>query len=80
MSLKRTQISTINTCCYSTNKHCEYQETTEPSKQPIRSRCLDHVTGYQPIKDQYLLIRSVPGEYFTVCESAIQRKLYRSVQ
>eukprot|EP00116_Pleurobrachia_bachei_P001447 sb/3461709/ len=33
---------------------------TETSKQPIRSRYLDHVTGYQPIRDQYFLIRSVP--------------------
>eukprot|EP00116_Pleurobrachia_bachei_P012806 sb/3473068/ len=37
------------------------QEPTEPSKQPIRTRCLGHVTGYQPIRDQYFLIRSVPG-------------------
>eukprot|EP00116_Pleurobrachia_bachei_P009700 sb/3469962/ len=40
----------------------EIQEPTEPSKQPIRARYLGHVTGYQPIRDQYLLIRSVPGE------------------
>ena len=30
------------------------QEPTGPSKQPIRTRCLGHVTGYQPISDQYL--------------------------
>eukprot|EP00116_Pleurobrachia_bachei_P008605 sb/3468867/ len=30
-------------------------------KQPIRTRYLGHVTGYQPIRDQYFLIRSVPG-------------------
>eukprot|EP00116_Pleurobrachia_bachei_P001262 sb/3461524/ len=30
------------------------------SKQPIRTRYLGHVTGYQPIRDQYFLIRSVP--------------------
>eukprot|EP00116_Pleurobrachia_bachei_P012733 sb/3472995/ len=35
------------------------QEPTETSKQPIRTRYLDHVTGYQPISDQYFLIRSV---------------------
>eukprot|EP00116_Pleurobrachia_bachei_P012962 sb/3473224/ len=31
------------------------------SKHPIRTRYLDHVsvTGYQPIRDQYFLIRSV---------------------
>eukprot|EP00116_Pleurobrachia_bachei_P011385 sb/3471647/ len=28
---------------------------------PIRTRYLDHVTGYQPIRDQYFLIRSVSG-------------------
>ena len=37
-----------------------FQEPTESSKQPIRSRYLGHVTGYQPIRDQYFLIRSVP--------------------
>eukprot|EP00116_Pleurobrachia_bachei_P016205 sb/3476467/ len=30
----------------------------ETSKQPIRTRCLGHVTGYQPIRDHYFLIRS----------------------
>ena len=35
-------------------------ETTGFSKQPIRTRYLAHVTGYQPIRDQYFLIRSVP--------------------
>ena len=29
-------------------------------KLPIRGRYLDHVTCYQPIRDQYLLVRSVP--------------------
>eukprot|EP00116_Pleurobrachia_bachei_P011377 sb/3471639/ len=28
--------------------------------QPIRTRYLGHVTGYQPIRGQYFLIRSVP--------------------
>eukprot|EP00116_Pleurobrachia_bachei_P011626 sb/3471888/ len=36
----------------------EDQEPTETSKQPIRPRYLGHVTGYQPIRDQYFLIRS----------------------
>eukprot|EP00116_Pleurobrachia_bachei_P017359 sb/3477621/ len=27
--------------------------------KPIRTRYLDHVTGYQPIRDQYFLIQSV---------------------
>eukprot|EP00116_Pleurobrachia_bachei_P011805 sb/3472067/ len=30
------------------------------SSQPIRTRYLGHVTDYQPIRDQYFLIRSVP--------------------
>eukprot|EP00116_Pleurobrachia_bachei_P007365 sb/3467627/ len=38
-----------------------HQEPTESSKQPIRTRYLGHVTGYQPIRDQYFLIRSVPA-------------------
>eukprot|EP00116_Pleurobrachia_bachei_P000137 sb/3460399/ len=29
------------------------QEPIETSKQPIRTRCLGHVTGYQPIRDQF---------------------------
>ena len=29
-------------------------------KQPIRTRYQGHVTGYQPIRDQDFLIRSVP--------------------
>eukprot|EP00116_Pleurobrachia_bachei_P005786 sb/3466048/ len=36
------------------------QEPTETSKQSIRTLYIGHVTGYQPIKDQYFLIRSVP--------------------
>eukprot|EP00116_Pleurobrachia_bachei_P009491 sb/3469753/ len=35
-------------------------EPTQMSKQPIRTRYLGHVTGYQPIRVQYFLIRSVP--------------------
>eukprot|EP00116_Pleurobrachia_bachei_P017011 sb/3477273/ len=33
------------------------QEPTETSKQPIRSRYIGHVIGYQPIRDQHFLIR-----------------------
>ena len=36
------------------------QEPTDTSKTPIRTRYLDHVTGYQPIRDQYFQYRSVP--------------------
>eukprot|EP00116_Pleurobrachia_bachei_P013550 sb/3473812/ len=34
--------------------------------QPIRTQYLGHVTGYQPIRDQYVLIRSVPDNIITV--------------
>ena len=44
-----------------------YQQPTEPSTQPIRARHLGHVTGYRPIRDQYLLVRSVPGSDLTLC-------------
>ena len=40
-----------------------YHKPTESSKQPIRARYLGHVTGYQPIRDQYFLVRSVPSVY-----------------
>ena len=30
------------------------------SKEAMRTRYLGHVTGYQPIREQYFLIRSVP--------------------
>ena len=38
---------------------CIKQQPTEPSKQPIRTRYLDHMPGYQPIRDHFFLIRSV---------------------
>eukprot|EP00116_Pleurobrachia_bachei_P017530 sb/3477792/ len=38
----------------------------ETSKQPIRTRHLGHVTGYQPIRDQYFLVRSVIHNSITV--------------
>ena len=37
------------------------QQRTGPSKQPIRILYLSHVTSYQPIRDQYFLVQSVPG-------------------
>eukprot|EP00116_Pleurobrachia_bachei_P014469 sb/3474731/ len=36
-------------------------EPSETSKQPLTTRYLGHETGYQPIRDQYFLIRSFPG-------------------
>eukprot|EP00116_Pleurobrachia_bachei_P000523 sb/3460785/ len=47
-----------------------YQEPTEISKQPIRTRYLGHVTGYQPIRNQEFLIR--------VCMRPITTVLARS--
>ena len=56
------------------------QEPTDTSKQPIRTRYLGHVTVYQPIRDQYFLIRSVPGmnlndvlikPYIFVCDTFV---------
>ena len=40
-----------------------FKEPTESCKQSIRTRYLGHVTGYQPIRDEYFLIRSVPGTF-----------------
>eukprot|EP00116_Pleurobrachia_bachei_P007734 sb/3467996/ len=37
-----------------------YQEPTETNKRPIGTRYLGHVTGSQPIRDQYFLIWSMP--------------------
>eukprot|EP00116_Pleurobrachia_bachei_P019394 sb/3479656/ len=37
------------------------REPTDTSKQPIRTRYLCLVTGYQQIRDEYFLIRSVPA-------------------
>eukprot|EP00116_Pleurobrachia_bachei_P004843 sb/3465105/ len=37
-------------------------EPTDTSKRSIRTRYLGHVTGYQPIRIQYFLIRSVPNK------------------
>eukprot|EP00116_Pleurobrachia_bachei_P001686 sb/3461948/ len=53
-----------------------YQEPTETSKQPIRTRCLSNVTGYQPIRDQYFLIRPVSAStcFFRAKAVAVQHK------
>eukprot|EP00116_Pleurobrachia_bachei_P016425 sb/3476687/ len=42
-------------------KDCVYQEPTDTSEKTIRTRYLGHVTGYEPIRDQHFLIRSIPG-------------------
>ena len=49
----------------------DVQEPTDISKQPIRASYLGHVTGYQPIRDQYFMVRSVPVDVSMVC-----RKIY----
>ena len=36
---------------YYSGKVTMNQQPTESSKQPIRTRCLGYVTGYQPIRD-----------------------------
>ena len=46
-------------------------EPTEWSKQPIRTRNLGHVTGYQPIRDQCFLIRLVPGNSYCGMRSKV---------
>ena len=50
-----------NTLTVSYNFISPIQEPTETSKHPIRTGYLDHVTGYQPIMDQYFMVRSVPA-------------------
>ena len=37
------------------------QQPTDTSKQPFRTRYLGHVTRYQPIRDHYFPVRSVPA-------------------
>eukprot|EP00116_Pleurobrachia_bachei_P016908 sb/3477170/ len=49
------------------------QEPTESCKQPIRTRYLRHVTGYQPIRYYCFLIRSVPAIMLTL-EGAAEHK------
>eukprot|EP00116_Pleurobrachia_bachei_P001816 sb/3462078/ len=52
------------------------QKPTETSKQPIRTRYLGHLTGYQPIRDQYFLIRSVPD----LCNESINVSILQLAQ
>eukprot|EP00116_Pleurobrachia_bachei_P019081 sb/3479343/ len=52
-----------------------HQEPTETSKQPIRARYLGHVTGYHPIRDQYFLIRSVPGTQTSLTTADVDKVL-----
>ena len=61
------------------------QEPTDTSKQPTITRYLGHVTGYQPIRDQYFLIRSVshreshlPVQYFVdLINTGVNCKYFR---
>eukprot|EP00116_Pleurobrachia_bachei_P004481 sb/3464743/ len=50
--------------CHVTNP--SFQEPTDTSKQPIRTRYLGHVTGYQPIRDQYFLLPSLTSNQQSV--------------
>ena len=42
--------------------------SSSSGKQPIRTRYLGHVIGYQPIGDQNSLIRPVPSDYLQLCQ------------
>eukprot|EP00116_Pleurobrachia_bachei_P007808 sb/3468070/ len=42
------------------------RELTETSKQPLRTRYLGHMTGYQPIRNQYVFPDSVPSDPYLV--------------
>eukprot|EP00116_Pleurobrachia_bachei_P012440 sb/3472702/ len=57
---KRKSFHYQNNCCY--------LEPTKTSKIPIRTGYSGHVTGYQPTRDQYFSIRSVPGRYLNIEE------------
>eukprot|EP00116_Pleurobrachia_bachei_P008784 sb/3469046/ len=46
--------------CHTVLSRYTIQQPTETSKQPIRTR---YLVGYQPIRDQYFLIRSVHATY-----------------
>ena len=53
---------TITTCgCLEVMMAGKSQEPTESSKKPIRTSYLGQVTVYQPIRDQYFMIRSGHG-------------------
>eukprot|EP00116_Pleurobrachia_bachei_P003871 sb/3464133/ len=49
--------SHTHTLTHTLTQYCSSQikEPTDTSKQPIKTRYLGHVTGYQPIRDQYFL-------------------------
>eukprot|EP00116_Pleurobrachia_bachei_P015947 sb/3476209/ len=51
------------------------QEPTDTSKQPIRTRYLSHVTGYQPIRDPDS-VGSYKTALNTTCPSLIHTELY----
>eukprot|EP00116_Pleurobrachia_bachei_P016076 sb/3476338/ len=53
------------------------QEPTDTSKQPIRTRYLGHVTGYQPISDQYFLHKPLLFRWRTPLEWKRPRLQYR---
>ena len=46
----------------------DFMQTTFMYKQPIRTRYLGHVTGNQPIRDQYFLVWSFHAPYHDVIE------------
>ena len=52
---------------YESYKVTLYQEPTES----ISARYLGHVTGYQPIRDQYFMVRSFPALYYWILNSFI---------
>eukprot|EP00116_Pleurobrachia_bachei_P008250 sb/3468512/ len=53
-----------------------YQELpTETSKQPIRTLYLDHVTGYQPTRDQYNTLGSYPRRHPGQCFQSSYQEL-----
>eukprot|EP00116_Pleurobrachia_bachei_P008590 sb/3468852/ len=60
--LSQSRSATKHMICQVSRGNCDWLFTCT-SKQPIRTRYLGHVSGYQPIRDQYFLIRSVPVGY-----------------
>eukprot|EP00116_Pleurobrachia_bachei_P005983 sb/3466245/ len=60
--------TTLSSAGLATRRQDSNSDTTslpgQPEEQPIRSRYLGHVTGYQPIRDQsrFLLKRLLPGK------------------
>ena len=45
-------------------------------KQPIKTRYLGHVTGYQPIRDQFFLIRQVPAQFLLLPDKGLSEVVY----